>query len=267
MLLEIHHETLYRHAHPVGYSIRHLRLTPRVQDNQEILEWRISAPGRQRHQEDAYGNVVTVLTLNVPHETLKIVVDGVVRTRDEGRHVMRDSGDISPLAFLAETPRTSADAALRAFARKHLRTHGDPLQALIDLNAAICAHVASEPATTDVDRNPSQVLSLGRGGCQDHAHLFIACCRACGVPARYVGGYLYTGEDGHAASHAWADAWTDGVGWVSFDVTHQRFAGARYCRLAIGRDHLDACPVRGTHPAGGEERLQVRVPAAAQQQQ
>lgn len=265
MLLEIHHEAAYRHAHPAGHGISYLRLTPRQRDRQEILGWHIATPGRQRAQEDAFGNVVTVVTLNATHESMKIVVDGRVRTCDEDGHVMRDAGDLSPLTYLAETPRTAADSDVREFARQHLCRHGDPLDALVDLNAALCVRVAWESGTGDAERSPSRVLGLGRGACQDQAHLFIACCRACGIPARCVSGYLYAGEDGPAASHVWADAWANGIGWVSFDVTRQCFTDARYCRLAIGRDYLDACPVRGTRPAGSEERLQVRVSAAGQQ--
>lgn len=266
MLLDIHHETAFRSTIPAGYDIRYLRLTPRQRDLQEILGWRIVAPGKQRCHEDAYGNIVTVLTLDAPHEMLKIVVDGRVHTCEDNGHVLRDAGDISPLAFLAETPQTTAEADLRAFAREYLCRHGDPLEALSDLNAAICARVAWEPGADDHDRSLSQVLDLGRGASKDQVHLFITCCRACGIPARCVSGYLYAGGEGQTGSHVWADAWANGLGWVSFDVTHQRLTDARYCRLAIGRDYLDACPVRGTRATGSEERLQVRVSAASQQQ-
>ena len=33
---------------------------------------------------------------------------------------------------------------------------------------------------------------LGKGVCRDHAHVFIAMCRALQLPARYVSGYLMT---------------------------------------------------------------------------
>jgi transglutaminase-like putative cysteine protease len=106
--------------------------------------------------------------------------------------------------------------------------------------------------------------------CQDHAHIFIACCRASGVPARYVSGYVYTGKDGEVASHAWVDAWLGAEsGWMPIDITHQSLVGGRHCRLAVGRDYLDACPVRGVRRGGGPEEMQVAVivAASAQQQQ
>ena len=84
------------------------------------------------------------------------------------------------------------------------------------------------------------------------------------------GSYLYTGDTDEAASHAWVDVWlgTD-IGWQSIDVTHCRPAVRTYCRLAVGRDYLDAAPVRGVRHGGGGEKMQANVMVAesAQQQQ
>jgi transglutaminase-like putative cysteine protease len=105
-------------------------------------------------------------------------------------------------------------------------------------------------------------LALGQGVCQDHAHLFLACCHAHGIPARYVSGYVDPENTGHAASHAWVDAWVedkDYTGWVSIDITHARLMTDAYCRLAIGRDYDSAAPVRGTRRGGGIESLSVDV--------
>jgi transglutaminase-like putative cysteine protease len=79
-----------------------------------------------------------------------------------------------------------------------------------------------------------------------------------------VSGYVYTGETGEVASHAWVDAWIGGDdGWLSLDVTHGEAAGAAHCRLAVGRDYLDAAPVRGVRRGGGREKLSVAVKLAA----
>jgi transglutaminase-like putative cysteine protease len=105
-----------------------------------------------------------------------------------------------------------------------------------------------------------RAFARGRGVCQDHAHVFIAGCRTAGIPARYVSGYVYSGEDGEVASHAWVDAWLGkDQGWTSIDVTHRKLANGNHCRLAVGRDYLDACPVRGVRRGGGAEEMQVAV--------
>ncbi len=93
--------------------------------------------------------------------------------------------------------------------------------------------------------------------------MFLACCRAAGVPARYVSGYFFAADGVDIASHAWVDAWlaTEGC-WRSVDITHLQPAGTAHCRLAVGRDYLDAAPVRGVRSGGGGESMTVRVQIA-----
>ena len=135
-----------------------------------------------------------------------------------------------------------------------------------EIMAAMAEHqviiVCGETGSGKTTQLPKIALALGRGVCQDHAHLFLACCHAWGIPARYVSGYIDPGTTGHAASHAWVDAWTedpDFAGWVSIDVTHARLMTDAYCRLAIGRDYDSAAPVRGVRQGGGTETLRVDV--------
>jgi transglutaminase-like putative cysteine protease len=61
------------------------------------------------------------------------------------------------------------------------------------------------------------------------------------------------------ASHAWAEAWIEGVGWQGFDVANRVRAYGRHVRVAVGLDYLDACPVRGFHRGGSNESLGVEV--------
>ncbi|HEY2605991.1 MAG TPA: transglutaminase family protein, partial [Paraburkholderia sp.] len=124
--------------------------------------------------------------------------------------------------------------------------------------------VQYRPGVTAVTSTAAEALALGNGVCQDHAHLMLACCRARGVPARYVSGYIEPGDVPHGASHAWVDVWLDGKGWISIDVTHAAFASEIYCRLAVARDYEAAAPVRGRRIGGLEEELDVAVTVSAQ---
>ena len=267
MHLHIRHETLYRYGDPVKRSVQHLRLTPRRDPMQRALSWSINAPGRHHAQIDAHGNVVHLLTLDQPHREIHIVVHGLVETLDE-QASLPDEGQLSPLTYSAHTTLTYADERLRAFAAEHLRRPNDCYTQLLALAESVCEVVRYEPGATEVHESASTVFARGKGVCQDHAHVFIACCRSAGIPARYVSGYLYTGDDGHIASHAWVDAWIESEQrWRSIDVTHRRDAHTTYCRLAVGRDYLDACPVRGVRRGGGREDMQVVVTVGASAQQ
>jgi transglutaminase-like putative cysteine protease len=268
MQMHILHETRYRYERPVKYSVQSLHLTPRRDQSQRALNWSITSPGRRLEQIDAYGNISHLLTVEEPHREISIIVRGVVETADTDAR--QDDGPLSPLAYLAATHLTSPDDELRAFAHRALNGTTDPLARAQLLADAVVGAVRYKSGTSDVQDSAAVAFKSGEGVCQDHAHVFIAAARAVGMPARYVSGYLYTGDSNDAASHAWVDAWLGPeIGWHSLDVTHQRPAVRTYCRLAVGRDYLDAAPVRGMRQGGGGEKMQasVLVAESAQQQQ
>ena len=116
MLLSIRHETVYRYEHAVKHSVQTLRLTPRTETGQRVLSWNLSAPGRQAQQLDAHGNMVHLLTLDEPHDEIRILAVGVVETENVQGSSLPDRGRLSPLVYLPETPLTRSGALLRDFA-------------------------------------------------------------------------------------------------------------------------------------------------------
>jgi transglutaminase-like putative cysteine protease len=268
MQMHIRHETRYRYERPVKYSVQSLHLTPRRDTSQRALNWIITAPGRRLEQVDAYGNISHLLTIEEPHREIKIVVQGIVETVDsEGR---QDDGTLSPLAYLAPTQLTTPNDDLKSFAHSALDQVTEPRARALALAEAVFGAVKYKSGTSDVADSAAVAFKSGEGVCQDHAHVYIASARSVGIPARYVSGYLYTGDASDAASHAWVDVWLgNDIGWQSMDVTHKRPAVRTYCRLAVGRDYLDAAPVRGVRQGGGGEKMEANVLVAesAQQQQ
>jgi transglutaminase-like putative cysteine protease len=175
---------------------------------------------------------------------------------------MPHEGRLSPLAYLATTPLTAPDEAIGALSRQCLRGNGSERDRLYALARGVQERVQYQKGSTTVEDTGAAALARGKGVCQDQAHVFISCCRAAGIPARYVSGYLYSGgeEGGTAASHAWIDVWlSDAKAWLGVDVTHPSPAGLQHCRLAVGRDYLDAAPVRGVRRGGGHEKMDVDV--------
>jgi transglutaminase-like putative cysteine protease len=264
MQLSIRHETLYRYTQPQAYSIEQLHLTPRAEAQQRVLSWKITTPGHCAHYLDAYGNVSHTVTLNEPHETLRILVEGMITTSPlvAGRLVKSDS--LSPLIFTVPTRLTQPTPALAAIAARSLPAPGKAVgtQDALNLAAHIFGAVEYRAGATGIESTAGDAFELGAGVCQDHAHIFLACCHARGVPARYVSGYIDPESSGHAASHAWVDVWVedeDYAGWVSIDVTHNRLMSEAYCRIAIGRDYESAAPVRGMRRGGGEETMTVEA--------
>jgi len=266
MQLTLSHRTVYRYQDPVKYTAQTLRLTPRRDGGQRVLAWSIHAPGRRAEQVDAHGNITHLLTLEEPHQEIAIVVAGTVEIT-HSEDVMRNEETLSPLAYLAPTILTASSEEIAALALEHLEG-GDSLRRRVyDLATGICSRVRYRPGTTTVEDPAGAALARGEGVCQDQAHVLIACCRSAGIPARYVSGYLCSGagaDSGETASHAWAEVWlSDEKGWHGIDVTHVEPAGRRHCRLAIGRDYLDAAPIRGVRRGGGREVMEVSVTAKA----
>ncbi len=260
MKLAIRHETLYRYTSPLTYTIQQLRLTPRVETHQHTLSWTIETSGQRHAFTDAYGNLCHMLTITDSHDTVRIVVAGEVEVLPLDRGRLPEPGALSPLVFTVPTRLTEATDFIQAFAEKNLR--GTSSTELLKLAEAICSAVAYQSGATAVTSTANDALQLGQGVCQDHAHLFIACCHTHNIPVRYVSGYIDSGSTGHAESHAWVDVWVeelDFTGWVSIDVTHACFASDAHCRLAVARDYDSAAPVSGVRRGGGEESLDVSV--------
>ena len=265
MLLAIDHRTQYATDAPSSQSVQYLRLTPRDDHGQRTLRWRLDAPGQATRWRDAFGNLVHCVVRHDPRTATIIHVNGEVDTEQTHGIVPLDEGGLPAAVFLRATPLTAADEAIRDFAvpAERLRAKGD-LAALHALMADIHESIDYQPGETGVETPAVQVLAQGRGVCQDHAHLFIACCRAWGVPARYVSGYLHTdAQDGrHLATHAWAEALVDHLGWVSFDPSNRQSATPAYVRLAVALDYQGAAPVRGVRKGGGREDMNVSVQVA-----
>lgn len=260
MRLAIRHETLYRYTSPLAYTIQQLRLTPRIESHQQMVAWNIETSGQRNAFADAYGNLCHMLTITGTHDEVRIVVSGEIEVMPLFLGRLLENGTLSPLVYTVTTRLTEPSDTIRAFAAQNLRGNGS--EDLLHLAKSICGAVEYQSGATGVTTTANDALLLGQGVCQDHAHLFIACCHTRNIPARYVSGYINSGSTGHAESHAWVDVWVDEddfKGWVSIDVTHAGFASDAHCRLAVARDYDSAAPVSGVRRGGGEESLDVRV--------
>jgi transglutaminase-like putative cysteine protease len=217
--------------------------------------------GKTHAFEDAFGNSCEMLTLTAPHKEIKIIATGTVEIAELDHGRIQDKSQLSPLTYTVPTQLTEPSEIIHEFAAKNLSTQTNTT-ALLDLASAIRGSVKYQTGSTSVTTSAQDALQLGMGVCQDHAHLFLACCHSIGLPARYVSGYFDSGDVAHGASHAWVDVWveeSDFSGWVSIDVTHACLQNTGYCRLAVGRDYESAAPVRGVRRGGGDESMTVNV--------
>jgi len=168
--------------------------------------------------------------------------------------------------FLKPTPLTTPGPRVRALAsRFKLGGVGSDIEVLHELSHAVRAAVAYETGQTTVATNAEQALEIGKGVCQDHAHVFIAAARLLGLPARYVSGYLLLDEGTvQQAGHAWAEAHVPGLGWVGFDPSNEICPDNRYVRVAVGADYTEAAPVTSLTQGGDAGAMSVALDVAQQ---
>lgn len=263
MRLTVSHTTRYNYDSPVYYGLQQLRLTPKSRAGQSVISWKTTVEGgsKQLEYDDHHNNRVELISFDDGRSDIEIHCEGVVETTDCSG-IVGVHGGFAPLwLFLRSTPLTRAGNNVRKLVKAAAGGEfADDVARLHALSSAIGETVKYETGTSDSATTAEETLDSGHGVCQDHAHVFIASARSMGFPARYVSGYLMmddrTDQD---ATHAWAEAHIDGVGWVGFDVSNGICPDERYIRVATGRDYREASPISGMRQGDGAERMVVSL--------
>jgi transglutaminase-like putative cysteine protease len=256
------HNTRYRYSGPIAETVMEVRLRPMDGNGQSCLNFDldISSGIKPRSYRDGYGNNAHYFNIVRPHTRLSIVSRSVVET---GLEFDADPGEPLVYDFLRFRPPVTDVPGVRELARRHpvAEPGSRPSieQALDELTLTISREFTYDRAVTNVYSAVDDVLELRAGVCQDFAHLFIAVARAMGVPTRYVSGYIHAPGAATTASHAWAEAWVPGRGWVGYDATHPVRTSENHVRLAVGRDYSDAAPTRGIYVGSATGTMDVSV--------
>lgn len=263
--LTITHTTRYTFKGPVTYGLQQVRKTPKSYRAQRVVTWTTSLSGGQRELEfeDFHRNRVELISLNPDVDELIIRSEGSVEITDTQGVVGPHSGPAPIWLFKRQTKRTRPGRGVRSLISE---VSGDTdLDQLHALSSVIAEKITYEIGASEVSATAEDAIAAGKGVCQDHTHVFLSAARAMGFPARYVSGFLMMEDVVHQdATHAWAEAHVDGLGWVGFDVSNSISPDARYVRVATGLDYGEAAPVTGMRMGGAEEELSVAVKVAQQ---
>lgn len=262
MRLRVSHQTTYRYDKPVPYGLQQVRLFPKSRSDQTVHNWNIAVTGGKRECEfeDQHNNHVLLIATEEGESEIAIFCEGEVTTiANDG--VIGQHGGYAPLWYFRRatdlvTPgplvRELADGLGDDFDGEIARLHG--------LSNLIADKVIYQAGETGPQTTAEEALALGKGVCQDHAQIFVTAARLIGYPARYVSGYLMMNDRiQQEATHAWAEAYLDNLGWVGFDVSNGISPDERYIRVATGLDYREAAPISGMRLGGGNESLNVSV--------
>lgn len=266
MQLNISHTTRYAFPEPVPYGLQQLRTTPKNGHQQKVLAWdtRIEGGKRELGFEDHHHNVVELISFEGGVSELTVTCSGTVAIEDS-HGVLGPHPGPSPLwLYRRVTPRTKAGPGVRDLVRR-VGDDGSDLDRLHRLLSLVHDAVDYTVGASQTDWTAEDAIEAGKGVCQDHAHVYLACARELNFPARYVSGYLMLNDRvAQDAMHAWAEAHVDGLGWVGFDASNGISPDARYVRVATGLDYSEAAPVTGTRIGGAGETLSVEIQVAQQ---
>ncbi|MFC9772916.1 MULTISPECIES: transglutaminase N-terminal domain-containing protein [unclassified Pseudarthrobacter] len=274
--LSIVHRTAYKYNKRVTLSYNEARMTPLTDSQQVVLESVVKVSPSQAAvstYRDYWGTRVTAFDMQMPHDHLEVISNITVEVHRAGK--IPSESDIVGWDVLAspETLNTHSDW----LPQSRLSGPGDEVLGIIpgvvegknphEAAMAIFAWMRGEmtymSGSTAVTTNAEEAWTQRQGVCQDLAHLAIGALRSCGIPARYVSGYLHprssagVGETVAGQSHAWLE-WWDGE-WRSWDPTNHKPAGDFHVTVARGRDYRDVSPLKGILSGGGGSALNVSV--------
>jgi transglutaminase-like putative cysteine protease len=286
VIYDMRQTTTCRYATPVARARHVLRLTPVSRDGERVhvaaLQI-IPEPANRREGQDFFGNRLTSIEVDEPHETLtvklsaRVAVDALVEpaplttpaweaVREEA-FATSDIGPLSPAHFLFPSRMVSLDPEIRDYVRQSFAPGRPVLDAAIELNGRMKSDIIYDTGATTVTTTPPMSFALRRGVCQDFAHIMISGLRGIGLPAAYVSGYLRTVPrvdaprlQGADAMHAWVMLWCGSeAGWIGLDPTNAVLASDEHVVLAVGRDYTDVAPMDGVIFGSGGQQIDVAV--------
>lgn len=292
-MLSVTHVSEYQYAFPVLLHDHRLMVRPRDSHDLRLLSAELvtsPAPQQTRWYHDVFGNSIGILKFDVETERLEIsskllleTYAPVLESREIEPHAQaypfsytpddqRDLGVLSDRQY--EDPDNRMSEWVRDIFSSLVRGGGkiETLELLSGLNAAIGQQFTYQWRDTEGTQTPTETLNQGSGTCRDFALLYMETARQLGFAARFVTGYLVdsavladgSGVVGGGATHAWAQVYVPGLGWIEFDPTNKIVGSNQLIRVAVTRDPSQAIPIAGafTGAANAFVGLTVNVTVA-----
>lgn len=276
------HTTEYSATSPVSVCHNQAWLQPRSTNRQQVVSHDLviePSPSILTTRNDAFGNHVSHLSFNEGYEHLEVRSESRIEIATDGWpetgpawEESRDQIQSDPSTHLDEFQFTFSSRMVRTanefaeYARQDFRPGRSLIEALADLTKRINAEFEYDPRATTISTPVEHVFQHRKGVCQDFAHVQIAMLRSLGLPARYVSGYVRTGNlpdrpdmIGADASHAWLACFDSTIGWIEADPTNATLTNEDHVTVAWGRDYSDIPPLRGVFLGGGRHSLKVGV--------
>ena len=269
MLFQIRHELHYRYGRAVFLEPHTLRLTPRQDSTQRLVQHSVEllgAPaGGSASVLEPGGGDATVFWFTALRQTLDFTSTAVVETlRANPFNWIITDPQAQRLPVSYEPAMAEALAPYLGSAEEHPSVQqwaeslaqevGHSTTDFLTHLAARIHHTFHHQARMDGDpMTAAETLELRQGACRDTAMLYVEACRSLGLAARFVSGYSmhHPPEVSEHELHAWAEVWLPGGGWRSFDPSLGLAVADGHVALSAARDHRLAAAVSGHYRGTG----------------
>jgi transglutaminase-like putative cysteine protease len=276
----IRHKTSYQYRCPVALGPHRLQLRPRESRGLRIVsaDIAVTPPATLSWAHDVFGNAIATATFPAPTDTLVVESNVTVEHNFEPWPLfdIAASAVSYPFSYSAEeildlgallTPGyPDPNGRLLTWAKGFVRgPPTDTLSLLKDINTAISAWIAYESRDAEGTQPPLVTLDRGFGSCRDIALLLIEAVRGLGFGARIVSGYLANrtggmiGSTDTGSTHAWAEIYLPGAGWITFDPTNRTMGDYSLVPVAVARDISQIVPVSGSFLGAPDDFLGLTV--------
>jgi transglutaminase-like putative cysteine protease len=266
-VLNIRHKTTYRYREPVQLGQHRLMLRPRESHDLRLLSGKldVASAASLSWTNDVFGNAVATAHFTDPTDTLTIESQAVVELAAAPWPVFQIAASATRFPFdYSDEERTDLGSLamphypdpscwLADWTRGFVRSQPtDTLALLKDLVAGVATAISYQSRDEEGTQSPLQTLGRGWGSCRDLTVLFVEGARSLGFGARIISGYLYNpdhvsaGATETGSTHAWAEIFLPGAGWISFDPTNRAVGGFNLIPVAVGRTIAQVTPVSGT---------------------
>jgi transglutaminase-like putative cysteine protease len=279
-VLNVRHTTIYRYSRPVRLGDHRLMLRPRDSHDLRLIQTNLnlSPSASIRWIHDVFGNSIAIASFAEPTAELRIESNLRLETFAVKRPVFQITAEAVSYPFIYSADdridlgrmldRQYPDPTdrLGSWARGFVRSNPtDTLALLADLNSGVAKWINYQSRETEGTQSPIETLNRGWGSCRDFAVLFMEAVRCLGFGARGVSGYLYNPSAsaiGAGSTHAWADVYVPGSGWIAYDPTNGTIDSGDLIRVAVTRDISQAVPIAGSFVGAPNSYLGMTVEVA-----
>lgn len=280
MLFSIRHHTRYAYSRPVRLGPHVLRFQPRDDGAQQVVEHRLEVgpePRGVNEHIDLEGNRAAQVWFEGETDHFEITLATRVRTlrRNAFDFLLVPEATHLPIAHAPEEAcarayleRISPDDTVTAFAAElSLSVDRDTLAFLDHLSRRLYDHFDHVHRHAGAPQTPARTLQSRRGACRDLTVLFVDCCRAEGIAARFASGYQRGDLDSERRElHAWPEVHLPGAGWRGYDPTHGTAIADTHVTIAAAAHARDTMPVTGSFVGtGASSHLDFTVEIAVEE--